>query len=75
MPALVLNKNVVIDAVPPSMIHEYDVYRGSYRVTPMANFTQIMHTKEKLLEEQIVVEKIPYYTTINVAGGYTAIIG
>ena len=50
-------------------------YEGSYVVTPMANFDQILKTARSVLEEDIVVERIPIIKTSNAAEGWTAIIG
>ena len=51
------------------------LYEGTYEAIPMANFDQVLHTARKILQEDIVIEKIPYYETSNDAGGYTVIIG
>lgn len=58
-----------------SMMFDTTLYEGAYQVTPMANVEQILRTAKTILEENIVVEKIPYYETSNLAGGYTVIIG
>lgn len=50
-------------------------YEGSYNVTPLPFLEQILRTKQTVLEQDIVVDAIPYYETSNAAGGYTVIIG
>lgn len=50
-------------------------YKGSYHVIPQVNVDQILRTENTILEENVVVEKIPYVQTSNEAGGYTVTIG
>lgn len=71
----VLNKNIIVEAIPEDLISTADPYTGRYTVTPLAYLDQILRTENKLMEQNVIVEKIPYQTTSNVAGGYTAIIG
>lgn len=71
----VLNKDIIIDAIPEDLIPVTDPYTGRYQVTPLAYLDQILRTENKLMEQDVTVEKIPYQTTSNIAGGYTAIIG
>lgn len=58
-----------------SSLSNITLYSGSYFVTPMANFEQILHTSGTILQDDVVVDKIPYVETSNEAGGYTVIIG
>ena len=71
----VLNQDIIIEAIPESIVPSYDTYSGNYRITPLARVDQILRTNDKLMEQNMIVEKIPYYETSNDAGGYTAIIG
>lgn len=50
-------------------------YEGEYYVTPLPNIDQILRTSAKVLVDDIIVNKIPYYETSNSAGGYTVTIG
>lgn len=49
-------------------------YTGDIAVTP-ATAAQTLPTRETVLREDVTVAAIPYYTTTNQSGGYTAIIG
>ena len=49
-------------------------YDGNYIVIPKAYKEQILETKEKMMEDNVVVKKIPYYETSNVDGGETVYI-
>ena len=52
-----------------------DEYVGQYEIIPLANLEQILRTNNKLLRHDVIIKPIPYATTSNLAGGYTAIIG
>lgn len=59
------------------IVHEggnYDVYDGEYIVTPKAYNPVVLETKEKLMEDDVTVLKIPYYETSN-ESGLTVYIG
>lgn len=49
-------------------------YIGPYVVTPKAN-EQTLYTSEKVMNDDVLVEGIPYYEVSNTSGGMTAIIG
>lgn len=49
-------------------------YDGVYEVTPLADFEIILPTQGKILDEDVVVNKIPYYETSN-ESGITVYIG
>lgn len=49
-------------------------YEGSYQVTPAVS-SQTLDTSNKLMQADIVVEKIPYTEVSNNSGGTTASIG
>lgn len=46
----------------------YDFYSGEYEVLPKANENTILPTKNKILEENVIVLDIPYYEVSNVDG-------
>lgn len=50
------------------------VYEGRYIVTPMAYEEQVLETKGKKMEDNVVVKEVPYYETSNVDGGETVYI-
>lgn len=51
-----------------------DIYEGDYVVTPKAYDSQTLLTAGKLLEENVVVLEVPYYSVDNLKGGITASI-
>ena len=52
-----------------------EVYEGPYTVTPLVKNQVELLTKAKLMEENVIVEKVPVSETSNEAGGYTIYIG
>ena len=64
-----LENNNIIDG------DDFEIYYGQYDVIPMPLVEQILQTKGKICTDDISIASIPYATTTNVAGGYTAIIG
>ena len=52
----------------------WEEYKGSYNVIPNWN-DQVLATKDKVLTDNVKVDKIPKYKTENIGGGYTVIIG
>lgn len=58
-----------------NLISKIDIYTGQYSVTPLPEMEQILRTKDLLLQDNIVIEKIPFYKTTNNVGGYTVFIG
>ena len=54
--------------IPTSLPAEYDVYTGSYTVTPKAYEKQILATKNRLLHDDIVITEVPYIETSNGKG-------
>lgn len=54
---------------------EHEVYSGSYEVTPSINDDQILDTAHKVLSDDIVVNKVPYFETSNNSNGKTVYIG
>ena len=53
---------------------DFEVYEGPYQVTPMIS-SQTLDTSNKLMQTDLVVEKIPYAEVSNNSGGKTASIG
>ena len=52
-----------------------EVYEGPYTVTPLGKNQVELLTNAKLMEENVIVEKVPVSETSNEAGGYTIYIG
>lgn len=52
-----------------------ETYHGDYYVTPKTDTETILETAGFLLEDNVVVSKIPYYETSNPKDGYTVYIG
>lgn len=50
-------------------------YEGIYTVKPLPYEDTTLPTGGKTLKKDVKVLEIPYYTTTNLSGGYTAIIG
>lgn len=53
---------------------DVEIYKGNYEATPRPE-AQTFETAERYLKEDFVVNKIPYYSTSNIAGGNTVFIG
>lgn len=51
-----------------------DIYKGSYAVEPSAHADQVLQTKSKILDDDIVIKKIQFLEASNDFGGYTATI-
>lgn len=67
----------ILDAVnelPDADTADFEVYEGSYRVTPAVS-SQTLGTAHKLMQADVVVEEIPYAEVKNSSGGKTATIG
>ena len=56
-----------------TVIDKSPTYDGDYIVTPKV-IEQMLPTKDKRMIDDVTVLKIPYYETINVAGGNTVFI-
>lgn len=54
---------------------DYPIYRGVYQITPLVGLDIILQTSNKLMQQDVIVNEIPYYQTSNLSGGYTVIIG
>lgn len=53
----------------------YEKYMGQDIITPLPFLDQILQTAHTFVQENIVIEKIPYTEVSNTAGGTTVIIG
>lgn len=58
-----------------SSINDFENYNGEYTIVPASNDEQVLDTQNKVLRENIVVEKVPFYETSNLSNGVTAYIG
>ena len=58
----------------PVLQYTEDDYTGDYFIVPLAQQQTLLQTKGKRLHDNVVVDKIPFYQTSNLSGGYTAII-
>lgn len=43
-------------------------YEGDYVVTPRADAATVLPTKDKTMQDDVTVQKIPYYETANPTG-------
>ena len=57
-----------------SVVQEYDAYTGDYKVIPQAFNEQVLPTAHKVLAEDVVITKVPYWETSNISNGMTAYI-
>ena len=57
-----------------SITQEYDTYTGDYKVVPRAFNEQVLQTAHKVLAEDVVIAKVPYWKTSNTSDGITAYI-
>ena len=57
-----------------SVVQEYDAYTGDYKVIPQAFNEQVLPTARKVLAEDVVITKVPYWETSNISNGMTAYI-
>lgn len=62
-----IDTRIVAGGAPP--------YNGAYEVTPQPYTDVVLPTRDKLMLNNVTVHEIPYFTTTNDKGGYTAIIG
>ena len=77
-PLTISNNNEYIEFASDTKIDVHitggSKYEGEYLITPLAYDDQILETKNKTCEEDIVVKKIPKWETSNPSGGYTLYI-
>lgn len=62
------------EKLPDANTADYEVYEGSYKVTPTVS-SQTLDTSNKLMQADVLVDKIPYAEVSNNSGGKTASIG
>lgn len=65
---------LVGEVVIPTSVHA-ELYEGDYVITPRLSDDVVLPTKEKVLRDNLTVQKIPQYEVSNDAGGKTFIIG
>ena len=65
---------VAIEELPDADTTEYDVYEGEYSIIPKIE-TQTLNTANKLMQSNVIVEKIPYAEVTNSSNGKTVTIG
>lgn len=59
----------------PGTVHEeVEHYDGEYDVTPLIT-AQTLHTKDKMMDDNVRVDMIPTHEIPNAAGGVTFIVG
>ena len=66
-----MDEEFIFTLEEPIIVHEgggYDVYDGQYEVTPSAHNPIVLETREKLMADDVTVNKIPYYETSNESG-------
>ena len=63
-----------INELPSADTAGYEVYEGDYKVTPSVS-SKTLNTLNKLMQADVLVEKIPYAEVTNNSGGTTATIG
>lgn len=49
-------------------------YKGNYEVTPKT-IQQVMQTRNLIMDNDVIINKIPYFETGNNSGGNTVYIG
>ena len=63
-----------VNDLPTADTKDYEVYEGSYQVTPKTA-SQTLATANKLMQADVMVKEIPYAEVSNNSGGKTASIG
>lgn len=64
---------VTLEPVPEGSGQHYEVYPGAYEVNPDV-VEQVLDTAWKLMTDDLVVHKIPYFEESNASGGTTVYI-
>lgn len=55
-----LRYGAYVEAQDPQNIHELiENYEGTYNITPLVAIDQVLHTKNKVLNQDIIVQQIP----------------
>ena len=53
------------------LLYNAPVYDGEYVITPKAEEAQVLATKNRVLEDNVTVEKVPSFDVSNLSGGRT----
>lgn len=56
------NESIILE------VKDAEKYKGEYVVTPLAFNSQELNTKDKVLEENIIVKEVPYFEVSNLEG-------
>ena len=64
----------IANNLPDADTADYEVYEGSYKVTPSVS-NKTLDTANKLMQADVIIEEIPYAEVGNDSGGKTATIG
>lgn len=59
----------------PDSVDGRQIYDGDYTVVPQAYDATVLATRNKAMEDDVIVMEIPYYEASNPQGGYTVTIG
>lgn len=60
-----LELDVIIEG---SISPDYDMYKGSYNITPLAYNKQELETKNKIMEKNLIVKEVPFFEVSNTEG-------
>ena len=73
----IARQNTIRASVDWVRIENTDVkpYTGTYTVTPCVDEAVVLNTADKLMKDDVTVEKIPQFEVENEQGGKTLIIG
>ena len=61
-------------AISNTVIVDYDEFEGPYEVKPLVE-SQTIPTKDKLMQDDLVVLAVPYAEVTNLSNGITVTIG
>lgn len=68
--AVVMIDNEIIDAETNVVVVHEDTphYAGEYVVIPKAHDSTVLETKDKVMDDNVTVQEVPYYETSNEQG-------
>lgn len=76
MPAYLNGQKVaVVRQFTPTSIDQYEVYSGPYTVDPLTQSNTVLSTAQKILEQNVTVNKVRFEEVSNNSGGNTVYIG
>lgn len=75
MPLYLNGKQISPVVLKKSSIEDYNFYEGPYVINPLTTTSSILQTEQKILEQNIIVNKIRFSEVSNTSGGTTAYIG